>query len=351
MKLKLLLITFLLYHLHVSAQSDSASRRYTVKGYAEPYFSFQPSGEESEKRLFYNYRRSNTLSLNLALLSFNYTSARWKAMLSVQAGDFSTFNYAAEPALFRHVYQATAEYTISPKVSITGGIFPSHIGTESAIGKDQENLTRSFSAENTPYYETGIKLNYAPNSRLTLMAALLNGWQRIRDNNHWPAFGSQIIYKPNTRLLLNSSSYIGNDQPQGSAGKVRYFHDLYAVVALSTKASAVASFDIGAQHNLRKSFDWWYNPTLKFRYQWSKRLYTGFRAEYFSDPEQVIISTGTDRGIRALGYSANADIAISKNVLFRTEARFLRGKYPVKYTSAHTGKNFYFYTSSLCLSF
>ncbi len=37
---------------------------------------------------------------------------------------------------------------------------PSHIGFESAVGSDCWNLTRSILAENSPYFESGIKLNY-----------------------------------------------------------------------------------------------------------------------------------------------------------------------------------------------
>lgn len=58
---------------------------------------------------------------------------------------------------------------------------PSHIGFESAIGKDCWNLTRSILADNSPYYETGIKLGYtSKNEKLYLAGMYLNGWQRIQ---------------------------------------------------------------------------------------------------------------------------------------------------------------------------
>lgn len=61
---------------------------------------------------------------------------------------------------------------------------PSHLGFESAVGIDCWNLTRSILAENSPYYETGIKLNYT-NKKQDLYIAfhLLNGWQKIAITN------------------------------------------------------------------------------------------------------------------------------------------------------------------------
>nr|WP_290930803.1 outer membrane beta-barrel protein [Haliscomenobacter sp.] len=57
---------------------------------------------------------------------------------------------------------------------------PSHIGFESAIGKDCWNLSRSILAENSPYYETGVRLSLnSANGKWYAAAMLLNGWQRM----------------------------------------------------------------------------------------------------------------------------------------------------------------------------
>ena len=38
-------------------------------------------------------------------------------------------------------------------------------------------------AENSPYYETGVRFTYEVGPKLTLTALVLNGWQIVRENN------------------------------------------------------------------------------------------------------------------------------------------------------------------------
>jgi len=48
---------------------------------------------------------------------------------------------------------------------IDAGIFGSHIGIESAVGKDSWNSTRNISADNSPYYELLLLLELQINSK------------------------------------------------------------------------------------------------------------------------------------------------------------------------------------------
>ena len=80
---------------------------------------------------------------------------------------------------------------------------PSHIGWEGAVSKDDWTLTRSVAADNSPYFESGVKIGYtSKNEQWYLSALILNGWQRIHrvDGNSTPAFGTQITYKPSSKI-------------------------------------------------------------------------------------------------------------------------------------------------------
>jgi hypothetical protein len=59
---------------------------------------------------------------------------------------------------------------------LDAGIMPSHIGFESAVSADCWTLTRSLLAENSPYYETGIKLGYVSKDEKLYISALLPKW-------------------------------------------------------------------------------------------------------------------------------------------------------------------------------
>ena len=97
------------------------------------------------------------------------------------------------------------------------GIFSSHLGFESALSKDNWTLTRSLNAENSPYYETGARLTYEVGPKLTLTGLVLNGWQNIRETNQAKALGTQLQWKPTAKVLINSSTFYGNEQPDGLA--------------------------------------------------------------------------------------------------------------------------------------
>jgi hypothetical protein len=238
---------------------------------------------------------------------------------------------------------------------IDAGIFASHIGFESAIGKDCWNLTRSILADNSPYYESGVKISYTSSNQKWYMSGLfLNGWQRIQrvDGNHTPAFGHQLTFKPNDKLTFNSSSFIGNDKPD-SVKQMRYFHNFYAQMQLSGKFGLTAGFDIGAEQKSKGSSDYntWYSPVLILRYKPVEKLAISTRGEYYKDKNGVIIATGTANGFQTWGYSMNVDYSIQENVMWRIEGRGFSGKDATFYKEAVPTKTNFFLTTSLAISF
>ena len=117
----------------------------------------------------------------------------------------------SEPNAAKHIYEASLGFRISNNSRIDAGILPSHIGVESSYGAQQLNVTRSLLAENTPYYECGLRWSGETKFGLNWAILLLNGWQRIAldDNRNWPAFGAQIQHVKKNGHVLNYSNYLG----------------------------------------------------------------------------------------------------------------------------------------------
>ena len=84
-----------------------------------------------------------------------------RANLALMAGTYAQDNLSAEQDALKLINEANVGFKISKtkNIWIDAGIMPSHIGWESAIGKDNMNLTRSLAAENSPYFETGAKIS------------------------------------------------------------------------------------------------------------------------------------------------------------------------------------------------
>lgn len=317
-----------------SAQNDSINKPLTISGYAEVYYTADFNNPKNNNRpgFVYSHNRNNEVNVNLAYIKTAYNTENVRANLALAVGTYMNANYAAEQGVMKNVYEANAGLKISKKHNlwIDAGVFPSHLGFESAVGKDNWTLTRSLFADNSPYFETGVKISYTSESgRWFVSGLVLNGWQRIQrvDGNSTPAFGHQLVFKPNEKLTINSSSFIGNDKPD-SIRQMRYFHNLYAVYQINKKFGLTAGFDIGAEQKTKGSDQYtiWYTPVLIAKYNATDKLSFTARGEYYQDEKGVIISTGTENGFKTFGYSFNADYQIFPNLVWRTEIRNLSSK-------------------------
>ena len=180
-----------------------------ISGYADIYYQydFNKPADKLRPPFLYNFKRHNEINTNLTLFKATYDGKKLRANLGVMAGNYAKYNLAAEPEFFRYIYEANIGYKFSEKVSVDAGILPSHIGCESAIAKDNWNLSRSILAESSPYYETGIKLNYTPNDQWTFSVLGLQGWQNIKDYNSSKALGTQIVFTPNEKMICVPNAF------------------------------------------------------------------------------------------------------------------------------------------------
>lgn len=306
----------------------------TLSAYIEAYYLYDINNPASGTRpaFIYSHNRHNEFNVNLAFVKLNYTAARLRANIALMAGTYSNANLSAEPGVLKNIFEANAGINLSKKkqVWLDAGIFASHIGFESAIGKDCWNMTRSILADNSPYYESGVKLGYtSDNGKLFASVLVLNGWQRIQKvgGNSLPSFGWQITGTPNSKIVINSSSFIGTDKPD-SARQMRYFHNLYAIFNATDKFGITLGFDIGAEQKAKgsKQYNLWYSPVLIARYAAIEKLAIAARVEYYSDKNGAIVATGTLNGFETLGYSLNIDVTPFANAMIRMEGRLFQSR-------------------------
>jgi opacity protein-like surface antigen len=341
------------------AQSERAESPLTISGYIEAYYTYDFGKPQDNNRpsFVYSFNRHNEVNVNLGFIKAAYQKDRVRANLALAAGTYMNANYAAEPGVLKNIFEANAGVKISKEADlwVDAGIFASHIGFESAIGKDCWNLTRGILADNSPYYEAGARMGYnSPNGKWYLSVLLLNGWQRIQrvDGNSTPAFGHQLTFKPSRNVTLNSSSFIGNDKPD-SLRRMRYFHNFYGIFQLTEKLGLITGFDIGWEQQSKGSSEMntWYTPIAILRYAVSEKVFVSARGEYYSDPNQVIISTASPTGFKTWGYSGNVDYLIRDNIMWRLEARGFSGEENTFTKDGRPSSNDFFLATSLAVSF
>lgn len=183
---------------------------------------------------------------------------------------------------------------------------------------------------------------------------MLSGWQRIQRQagNTLPASGHQLIFKPDEKLLFNSSSFIGSEAPD-SVRRMRYFHNFCSQVQLHKSLGMIIGFDIGAQQKSKhgKACDIWYAPVLILKYSPTEKLHVAARGEYYSDANGAIIPTQTPHGFQTFGYSVNLDYRILNNATWRIEGRGLKSKDDIFFFRNRPDSRNFFISTALCVSF
>ena len=341
------------------AQTDTTKNPLTISGYLETYYNYDFGKPENNTRpkFIYSHNRHNEVSLNLGFIKAAYLTSNVRGKLAFMTGSYTNANLANEPGVLKNIFEANAGFKLSKTKNlwVDAGIFASHIGFESAIGKDCWNLTRSILADNSPYFESGAKISYTSNNEKWFVSGLLlNGWQRIQriDGNSTPAFGHQLTFKPSSKVTLNGSSFIGSNKPD-TAKQMRFFHNFYGIFQLSEKIGLTFGFDIGAEQKAKGSSDYnsWYSHVAILKFAASDKISISARGEYYNDSKGVIIATGTPNGFQTLGYSLNLDYQIANNIVWRVEGRTFSSKDEIFSLDDKPSKTNIFATTALAISF
>ncbi len=354
-KLRSLLI-FCLFNVTVHGQIDSAWQhepQLRISGYLDVFYVYdfnQPKGTIRQAFLF-NHNRHNEFNLNLGFVKLDVEHTKYRANFALQSGTYANDNYASEPGLLKNIFEANCGISLNKKNTLwlDAGILPSHIGFESAISMDNLTMTRSLLAENSPYFLSGAKLTFNPNSKWEIAGLIVNGWQRIQrlEGNSLPAFGTQVNHSASEKITLNWSTFIGTDDPD-TTRRMRYFNNFYGQFQLNEKLGLILGLDIGIQQRTKHSSDYdaWFSPVIIGQYTISNKWKTAIRAEYYQDKTGIIIPTGTINGFQTKGLSLNIDYSPNQNILCRIEGRWLNSKDRIfETTSNMTNDNFIIATS------
>jgi Putative beta-barrel porin-2, OmpL-like. bbp2 len=324
----------------------------TISAYIEPYFSYNTSEilKKSNQQFsyIYNHNANRQINVNLAIAKLNYATDNTRANIALMTGTYAIANLANEPSAVKNILEANAGVKLSKKKNIwlDAGVMPSHIGYETAIGKDNLTLTRSLMAENSPYFETGAKVSYtSTNEKLYVGALVLNGWQTIIPTaNPGVHIGGQITYNATPKLKLNYSNFYGRTDANSS----RMYHDLFAEYSMNnTKIVCVFDYGIDRMTNYNKN---WFTYSAMVHQKLNAKNSVTARLEYFNDNDLIFTTSSTYFAKNPLSVSLNYDYAINKNALLRIEPKYV-------FTSTanlQTMSNILSYavlSSSLCINF
>jgi hypothetical protein len=268
-------------------------------------------------------RADRSFGLNLGALGVTRTWDRAHVRLAFQAGSSVVANYAGEPDPegVRMIEEAYVGVRPATALWIDAGIFSSAIGSEAWRSTDDPTYTRSLSADYTPYYSAGLRTLWQATAALALRIDLINGWQRIGENNDAKALSARLDWNGSPDLLLGGSGFVGNERPQGTPSAVRRFGQVYARVGRSEGTALWLTADLG-----RESARTFGSVTAIARRSLGPALALALRGEYYADRGQVVFTTGSPEGFDGIAGSVGLDLRVAPGVLWRTETRWFHSR-------------------------
>lgn len=152
-------------------------------------------------------------------------------------------------------------------------------------------------------------------------------------------------------MLLNWSTFVGNEAPDAAPSQIRMFNDWYASVQVSEQVKAGLAFDLGFQKRaVGNGYDTWHTAALLTQIRVAPTVVVGARAEYYLDKRQVIVATGTPNGFQTVSASVNLDYAPVDKVLWRVEGRVYRSRDRVFPTASGADRSSGFIVTSIAVN-
>ena len=295
---------------------------YYLSFYGEGYGGISTySSRQFQEDFYYNHHTLRKPSLNYASVLFEKKLDTWQFQLGIHDGIYVRRNYADQPKLSQLLSHANLQYTFpkKPSFKIMAGVFPSHIGFEAVRSDANLTASRSMLAENSPYYESGLQLQYAQYEKpWKLGVHLLTGWQQaqiVMPIKHI-SWGYNFEYAITPYLTLNYNGFIG--YLNTASEQRRSYQNFYATLN-TDKWKTIWGFDQGSMSISHQNHQW-ISPVFIVQHHWKKQLNWAFRYEYmqtFSDP--LFLVDQNTLFDRRNATSVNLDFNSKKNWLWRLE--------------------------------
>ena len=285
------------------------------------YFSTKPEGDAQYRNFDtrHNQFRVAMAQIWLSKPPTEDSRAGYKVKLSV--GPATTMVQSFEPGtspVLENIEEGFISYLapVGKGLQIDFGKFVTQHGAEVIEAKDNWNYSRSLLfALAIPYYHAGVRMTYSPNSKVTVMGDIVNGWNNVTENNSGKTFGAQVTLKPTGAFTLVQNYMAGPEQPNDTADW-RHLADTVATYTVTPKFSLMANYDYGTD-TLAGSRVHWDGIGGYAKYQANKYVALSPRVEWYDDPSGF--TTGTAQTLKEV--TGTLELKPTDTFMWRIEYR------------------------------
>jgi hypothetical protein len=319
-------------------QAEKNKREWQIGGFVDIYYAYNTNHPAAQTNFFPGAgiagKRDDEFALNWAALEIQRDPDPVGFHLIAGTGNAIEVLHSGEPEgetvgrdEFRNIYRASVSYKASDRFQLEGGIYPSHIGFESGLTRDNWNYTASWGANFTPYYQTGVKGVWTFDGGWSAGVHVLNGWQIISDNNDAKSFGGQVGWSGD-RGSVSLNGWYGPELP-GDDKHERSLIDLVATAKVTPGLSLAFDGYVGKQELPGSDAAEWNALTGYVRYEFAPWAVTA-RAERFDDP---------DGGISGVSQTIEDGTLTLENRIHESAVLKLEGRYDHSDAPIFTGED------------
>ena len=110
---------------------------------------------------------------------------------------------------YKYVSEAYGGYhfNVNHGLNVDAGIFVSYIGLFSYYNFDNWTYQPSYVSSNTPWFFSGVRIQWFPTNKLKIEPWLINGWQSYARYNGHMGLGGQLQWQPKEWFKLVANQY------------------------------------------------------------------------------------------------------------------------------------------------
>jgi len=298
-----------------------------VSGFIDGYYGYnfnKPAGRLNVLRNFDT--KSNQFALNLAEIVIEKKpdplNSRVGFRLDLDYGPATDLVHASEPGgsqVYKVIQQAYGSYLapVGSGLQIDVGKFVTWNGAEVIETKDNWNYSRGLLfAWAIPYYHAGVRAKYSFNSRVSLMGAVVNGWNNVEENNSGKTFGLSLTWVPNPKLSVIQNYTTGPEQTNDQR-HFRHLLDTVVTYNFNKQWAVMGNYDYAQDTLTSGGKVHWQGVAAYLHYAPTNKLAFTPRYEWFGDYNGF--ATGTAQRVKE--FTMTGEYKVKPTLIMRLEYR------------------------------